>query len=77
MVHVLVVVFVSQGEKEMKDMLRREMSVVWISPTASLLSLLIDFCLYIRDFYLIPFLYKPFKIPFILIHYCLKHNKLH
>jgi hypothetical protein len=77
MVHVLVAVFVSQGENELKDMLHREMSVVWISPTASILSILIDFCVYIRDFYLIPFLCKPIKIPFILIHYCLKHNKLH
>lgn len=75
--HVLVVVFVSQDRYQLQDIVRKEMSVLWMSPAATLLSVLFDFCLYIKDRIVMPFLYKPWRYPFLLIHYLLKNDKLH
>lgn len=82
--HVLeILFFVSVPQDEcpahLRDILRREMSVYWMMmmPTATLLSLLVDLALYVKDRLLIPILYKPWRYPFLLLHYVLKHDKLH
>lgn len=76
--HVLAAVFVSQDKYQLQDIVRREMTLFPMTPTAStVLSVLFDFCIYLKDRIIMPFLYKPWRFPFLLIHYTLKHDKLH
>lgn len=74
--HVLAAVFVSQEKEKLREKLRKEMSVLWMMPKPTLVSIIIDLCLYLKEHYIVPYLCKPLRIPFILLHYCLKH-KLH
>lgn len=73
-VHVLASMFVSQERTVLQDILQREVSVVWMMPAPTLLSIIIELCLYLKEQYIVPYLYRPLKIPFILLHYCLKHK---
>lgn len=73
-VHVLAAMFVSQERTELQDILRREVSLIWMMPAPTLLSIIIDLCLYLKEQYIVPYLYRPLRIPFILLHYCLKHK---
>ncbi|CAH1112822.1 unnamed protein product [Psylliodes chrysocephalus] len=61
-------------DNRLEEILRKDLSILWISPTMNLVTLLFDLCLYLKDSYLVPLLSKPLKIPFILFHYCLKHK---
>lgn len=71
---VLAAMFVSQEKTELQDILRREVSLIWMMPAPTLLSIIIDLCLYLKEQYIVPYLYRPLRIPFILLHYCLKHK---
>lgn len=73
-VHVLAAMFVSQERTVLQDILQREVSVIWMMPAPTLLSIIIELCLYLKEQYIVPYLYRPLKIPFILLHYCLKHK---
>uniref|UniRef100_A0A1Y1NAH4 HAP1 N-terminal domain-containing protein n=1 Tax=Photinus pyralis TaxID=7054 RepID=A0A1Y1NAH4_PHOPY len=66
-----------QDKSEFRNILRREMSMLWMWPGPTLLSVLIDLLLYIKDRYIFPFLCKPWRYPLILLHCVLRHDKIH
>lgn len=67
--------FVSQGKSLLQQLLRREVTLLWPGPT--LLSVLVELIIYVKDQCVLPLLYRPWHYPLLFLKFVLKHDKLH